>query len=94
MIWFVGRLTLPLVPRVAGGARDVELFHHAVEQGHPDWVCVRFREDLRSDLLQHPQRVVCGESPEWIVEASEEGSSTRRPAPPEVVTQLLEPIDA
>src|SRR5687767_15811016 len=78
---------------MAARAHRVEFFQHAIEQGQPRGVRARSRQDIGSDLLQHPYRVVGGESPERIVEGPEEGSRIWRPTPPEVVGQVLEPAE-
>src|SRR5262245_32999804 len=51
------------------------------------------RQRLRRNELEHPYRVVRSETPQGVVEAAEYVAGVRVPAPPEVVCELVEPVD-
>ncbi len=72
----------------------VEPGHGGIVVREPLGVGHRLLERLGRQQLQHPDRVVRGDSPQRIVELSEYLPRGRRPAPPQIASQRLEALDA
>jgi hypothetical protein len=85
--------TLTLAPGAAGRPRGVEARQGPMVVRQPFWVGDGARQRLRRNELEHPNRVVRRETPQWVVEAPEYVAGVRVPAPPEVVCELVEPVD-
>ena len=85
---------LALAPRVVRGARGVE----PGDRCDRSWPATRDRrwrgQRVRRDQLQHPHRVVRGLPPQRIVETAEDAPRVGVPAPPEVVGEFVEAMDA
>src|SRR5690349_6410867 len=79
---------MALDPRVLRGERLIEARYRAIVEREPLGICDRCVQHLRRDELEHTDGIMCGQSPKWIVEITENLPCVAVPCPPEVVRQL------
>ena len=85
---------LALAPRVVRRPRRVETRDRVVVVRQPFPVGHGALERLGRHELEHPHRVVRRLPPERIVEVAEDAARVGVPAPPEVLCEILEAMDA
>jgi hypothetical protein len=85
---------LRLAPGLLRRPGVVEAGDRAVVVRQPFGVVHRVGEPVRRHQLQHPYGVVRGLAPQRVIERPEDAPGVRIPAPPEIVGELFQPVDA
>src|SRR5262249_10958823 len=85
---------VPCHPGVFGRSRVVQTLEGGIIEREKFRVARNLLETLARDQPQHPHRIVCGGTPERVIEHAKNLSWTVVPAPPEIARELVEPLDA